>query len=313
VIEPPAPTAAVIAGLAIPLTTVWYAVTHQMALTAASMRAYALAQVAASIVTLVAVVGLSVAAGLTVLMVIIVSAAAQTTGAAVSLIALRHHRTLGTRRYIAGPEAVAHILRPYLAYAVITFATLSLTQIVQRVDLLLVNGFRGPHDAGLYAVAVQITDLMLVVPAALGFVMFRRGSRSTPGHFADVMVVLRATALFGIGASLLALILAGWAIPLVFGAAYRGSVAPFRWLLPGTIAFSLQSVLSNYLAGRGRPRIVMVAWLAGAVVVIGADLLVIPAYGIVGAAVVSSISYVLVTAIHARAMRTVQRDDTERA
>ena len=47
---------------------------------------------------------------------------------------------------------------------------------VQRVDVLLVNGYEGSHAAGLYAVAVQFADLLLVVPAALGLVVFRRGA-----------------------------------------------------------------------------------------------------------------------------------------
>jgi O-antigen/teichoic acid export membrane protein len=103
-----------------------------------------------------------------------------------------------------------------------------------------------------------------------------------------------------------ALAVAGWIVPLVFSSGYRGSVLPLRLLLPGTVAFSLQSVLSQYLAGRGRPRLVLVAWTAGAVLGIGADLFVIPAYGIAGAAVVSSLSYLLVTALHLAALRSVR-------
>ncbi len=306
IVQPPAPTFAIVAGLTIPLATVWYSVTHQVTLTAASMRWYASAQLVVSVVTLAAVLVLAFTTGLTVLLVVLVSAGAQLTGAAVSVSALRRRRAIGDRPLLSGPKMAAHVLRPYLSYALITFATLSLTQIVQRFDVLLVNGYRGPHAAGLYAVAVQVTDLMLVVPTALGFVMFRRGARAAPDHYSDALVILRWTTLFGIVAALLALVLAGWAVPLVFGSSYHGSVAPLRWLLPGTVAFSLQSVLSNYLAGRGRPRIVLVAWLLGAVVGIGADLLVIPADGVVGAAIVASLSYVLVTGIHVRALRSIR-------
>ncbi len=166
----------------------------------------------------------------------------------------------------------ARALRPYLSYAMITFGTLSLTTIVQRVQLLLVNGFKGPYAAGLYAVAVQVSDLLPVVPAALGLVMFRRGARAVPDHYSEVVSVLRWTGAFVVAAALVRLgAMAGWLIPLVFGSHYRGSVEPLRLLLPGTVAFSLQSVLSSYLAGRGRPRIVLFAGSAGAVVGICAD------------------------------------------
>lgn len=302
IIQPPAPAAAVIVGLAIPAATVCYAVVHALTLTIASMRWYALAQVVASVVTLTAVIMLALSIGLTVLLVVAISAGAQLVGAFICLVALRRGRLLGERLLLDGRRAVVRVLRPHLAYAMITFVTLSLTQVVQRFDVLLVNGYRGPHAAGLYAVAAQLTDLMLVVPAALGLVMFRRGARGSAEHFSDAVRVLTFTGLFGAAASVLALLLSGWAVPLVFGAAYRGAVSPLRWLLPGVIAFSVQSVLSSYLAGRGRPRVVLVAWLLGGTFGIGADLFVIPAYGIVGAAVVSSLSYVLVTSLHVRAM-----------
>lgn len=303
VIRPPASTTAVALGGAIAMATVWYAVAHQLTLTVGSMRWFALAQLLSAAATLTAVIALDLADDLTVVAVVAVSASGSLIGAGVSVAGLKRSRDLGGRLLLSTPASAARVLRPYLAYALITFATLSLTQIVQRVDVLLVNGFKGPHAAGLYAVAAQITDLMLVVPAALGLVMFRRGARSAPAHYADAIIVLRWTGLFAVAAALFALAIAAWIIPLVFGSAYRGSVEPLRLLLPGTVAFSLQSVLSQYLAGRGRPRAVLVAWLIGAVAGVGADLFVIPAYGITGAAIVSSLSYVLVTALQFRVLR----------
>lgn len=301
VIRPPAETIAVVCGCAIPAATVLASVAQQLTLTVVSVARLAAAQLSRSIFMLVAVVALGVTAHLTVLEVVVLSAAAQLVSASVAFVGLAH-RGAFSQRLAGGLTATAHVLRPYIGYALLTFATLSLTQIVQRFDVLLVNGYRGPHAAGLYAVAVQFTDLLLVIPAALGSVMFRRGARSTPSHWSDMLVVLRWTGLFAAAGSIFVLVAAPWLVSVLFGSAYAGSVAPLRWLLPGTIAFSLQSVLSNYLAGRGRPRIVLLAWLAGAVVGIGADLVVIPAYGIEGAAIVSSVSYLLVTALHVKAL-----------
>jgi O-antigen/teichoic acid export membrane protein len=306
VLQLPAPTAAVVVGAAIPAATIAYAVTHQLTLTVGSMRWFAVIQLANALVTLVAVGLLALTFGLTVLAVVIISAGGSAVGAVVSLVALRRSAVLGTRPWVKRPVAIAAALRPYLLYALMTFATLSLTQIVQRVDVLLIGGYRGPHAAGLYAVAVQVTDLMLVVPAALGLAMFRRGANSAPTHYKDARILLRLTGAIAVIGALVALVLGGWIIPLVFGSAYRGSVDPFRLLLPGTIAFSLQSVLSQYLAGRGRPRIVLIAWITGAVLGLVADLIVIPAYGITGAAVVSSASYVIVTGLHLHGFRQIR-------
>jgi O-antigen/teichoic acid export membrane protein len=303
-IRPGAPAVAVIIGVTIPAATVCFQVTRELTVTTASLQWYAGAQLAAAAVAFVAVVIIATVAKLTIVAVVLLSTAAQLAGVVVSLAGLRRHRALGTPPLVSGATA-RDILRPYLSYAIITFATLSLTQVVQRFDTLLVNGYKGPHAAGLYAVAGQVSDLMLVVPAALGLVMFRRGARSSPQHVSDLLRVLRATAAFALVGAIAVAVLANWLVPLVFGTAYRGSVQPLRFLLPGVVAFSLLSVLSNYIAGRGRPRLVLVAWLAGTVVAIGADLVVIPAFGIVGAAIVSSASYLVVTSIHLKVLRSV--------
>jgi O-antigen/teichoic acid export membrane protein len=306
VIRPPASTAPILLAAAIPAVTIVYGVTHQLTLTEGSMRWFASAQIVSASVVLAAVIALYVTGELTVLAVVILSSCGSAIGAAVCLTAIHRRHALGDQPRLPGPIAAWGLLRPYLAYALTTFAILSLTQIVQRVDILLVGGFRGPHAAGLYAVATQITELMLVVPAALGLVVFRRGARSVPRHYDDAVRVLMWSGAFGVAAALVAFVIAPWIIPLVYGSAYRGSVAPLRLMLPGTVAFSLQSVLSQYLAGRGRPRVVLIAWLAGAGAGLVADLVVIPASGITGAAIVSSLSYILVTGLHFRALRAVR-------
>jgi O-antigen/teichoic acid export membrane protein len=306
VVRPPASSAAVLAGCAIPAATIAYGVAHQLTLTLSSMRWFAASQLLSATVTLAAVVALGLTGALTVLAVVIVSAGGCLVGLAVSLTSLRRGAALGRTWLVSTPAIAMRILRPYVAYAGMSFATLSLATVVERVDVLLVNAYKGPHAAGLYAVAAQLTSLMLVVPAALGLVVFRRAARSSPDHYSEATRVLRWSGAFAVAAGVVALLSAAWIVPFVLGSGYRGSVEPLRLLLPGMIAFSLQSVLSNYLAGRGRPRSVLVAWLVGMVAGIGGDLVVIPRYGIAGAAVVSSLSYLLVTGLHFRALRALR-------
>ena len=191
IVRPPAPAVAVLAALAIPAGTVWFAVTHALTLTVATMRWYAIPQLVISVVTLAGVIALALTVGLTVLTVVIVSSVSLLCGVALNLVGLSRHGGFRDPLLVTRPATVVQVLRPFVVYAMVTFATLSLTQIMQRVDILLVNAYRGPHAAGLYAVAVQFTDLILVIPGALGFVMFRRAAGSAPDHWDDVMVVLR--------------------------------------------------------------------------------------------------------------------------
>ena len=248
------PAAPVTVGVAavIPVAMVLFAVCHTLVLTVASVRWFVAAQLSVACTTLVLISLISVGTNLTVLSVILVSATALVVGSMTNLIGLSRHSAIARPLLVRTRRLIVGQLRPYAGYALTTFAILSLTQIVQRVDLLLVNAYRGPHAAGLYAVSVQVTDVVFVLPSALGFVIFRRGTRATQEHWSDALILLRWTFFFAVAATVVIGLLASRIVLLLFGAAYEGSIAPLRLLLLGVVAFSTQSVISNYLASRGR-------------------------------------------------------------
>lgn len=101
-----------------------------------------------------------------------------------------------------------------------------------------------------------------------------------------------------LAAALIGELLAGAGVRILFGHRYGPSATVLRILLPGTVALSVQSIISSYVASRGRPRLVFVAWLCGALFGIAADLIVVPSWGIDGAAIVSVAAYALVLGIH---------------
>ena len=207
------------------------------------------------------------------------------------------------------PRTAVDASAPALVYSLITFATIALTHVVQRVDVLLVNGYEGAHDAGLYAVAVQFADLLLVVPAALGLVVFRRGASTPRGAWPDFLRVVRWAAVCGAIAAVALIALAGSLLPFLVGDDYADAADAARILAPGAAVLGVQSVVSHYVASRGRPAAVLVAWTAGAALTILGNLWAIPRYGIEGAAAVSSASYVLVLALHVVAARRVRDAD----
>ena len=80
-------------------------------------------------------------------------------------------------------------------------------------------------------------------------------------------------------------------ILLVFGSAMLPALVPLWLLLPGIVSMAAAKVISSYLSGIGKP-IYTTYIAAGAVIVtVVLDLLLIPPYGISGAAVASTITY----------------------
>lgn len=299
----------VLAGGLIAAGTVVSQVVQSIVLTAGPLRWFAGMQVLTALAVLVAIVAAAAGNALTVGLLVGISSASTALAAFLGLRALAACGALGSERLVSSVRAATPVLRPYLTYALMTFATLSLTRVVQRFDVLLVNGFRGEHAAGLYATAAQFGDLMLIVPSAVGFALFRRGARGVAGHWEDAQQAIRWTAVVCGAGAVVIFALAGPLVDLTFGTAYHGSVRALTWLLPGLVCLGVQSVISSYVASRGRPRAVLVAWLAGAVVGVALDLVAIPKWGIAGAAAVSSLSYAVVVVLHVRALHQVREAD----
>jgi O-antigen/teichoic acid export membrane protein len=82
--------------------------------------------------------------------------------------------------------------------------------------------------------------------------------------------------------------------PLVgplYGHQFRGSIVPLLILLPGVAALAVGGTAAIVLSIFNRPEVSSIAELAG-IVLTGAGLwLVLDRYGIIGAAIVSSVSY----------------------
>lgn len=73
-------------------------------------------------------------------------------------------------------RSLAYGLRAYIA-AVFTWATI-------RSGIFFVNHFNGPSDAGLFSVAQQLSELLIIIPSVVGTVLF-------PGWPAATVKILR--------------------------------------------------------------------------------------------------------------------------
>ena len=293
------------AGAGIALFTVLQAVTQQVVLTVSSLRWFAAAQVVPAVAALIGVLALAAVDKLDLRAVVVIYIARAALASLVGLGALLYGRIM-RRGVTVGPRRMFRILRPYAGYAVLTFGIFSLAVIVQRVDILLVEGYLGSRDAGLYAVGIQVIDLMMLVPGALGFLAFRGAARSSPEHWGRALRALRWVAVIQLAAGAIVFLFAEDVLRVVFGDEYADGAATLRWLMPAAVFLGLQSVISNYVAGRGRPRSVVAAWGAGAVIGIGLNLIVIPAYGVEAAAATLSLAYLVILLLHLIALRAVR-------
>jgi O-antigen/teichoic acid export membrane protein len=190
--------------------------------------------------------------------------------------------------------------RPDLKYGLKAYLANLLAFLNYRLDILLVNFFVGPAEAGIYTVAVRVAEQLWLISNSAAVVLLPRlaglhSAEETRRRLTPV--IARWIILAGLGMAITLALISGWIVPLAFGAEFAQSAAVLMWLLPGVVAYMCVMVLSPDLAARGRPD--LNGWAAGvslAVSTVG-NLLLIPVYGVVGAALASTLAYVMACVI----------------
>lgn len=169
-------------------------------------------------------------------------------------------------------------------------------------DIVAIELFLGPHDVGLYTAAAKP---VLFFTGALGLfsIAFLSSFSSAGPEEAQHLLRRSLRTSFAICALLAVLLsaVAVVAVPLVFGDAYRGAVGALvvlAWRIP---LMALTSPLGSALIAAGRQTTLMRINVAGALALVGADLVAVPLGGIVGAAAVSVVASLVVLALTYRA------------
>ena len=191
------------------------------------------------------------------------------------------------------PQVSMPLFRRMVAYGLRAYLGAFFAFLLLRSDLLLVQYYRGPTDTGYYSVAVNMADMLYILPAVVGALLFPRFVAMTDSEArwrwarrgaAGIGVVLAAMAV-------ISALVAGPVVRVVFGSAYSPAVRPFVVLAVAMIFYGANNVISNYAASAGYPWFAVLVWVAGATLNILLNLVLIPRYGITGSAVASLIGY----------------------
>jgi O-antigen/teichoic acid export membrane protein len=80
-------------------------------------------------------------------------------------------------------------------------------------------------------------------------------------------------------------------LPVVFGPKFEASYLPMLIMLPGSLLLGFVLIISGFFDGSGKPHLSAVLSLCALVVIVVADLILIPIWGIRGAALGASLGY----------------------
>jgi O-antigen/teichoic acid export membrane protein len=161
-----------------------------------------------------------------------------------------------------------------------------------RVDQWFVGSIAGSHELGLYSIAVAAAEVLFYIPTVLVIVQRPYLVRASLADAAR-----RAARVFRAGilvtAPLAAAVVAAGPLACVvlFGEDFRGAADDLRVLALGAFGVVALQQLGNALTAKGRPGLATVGATVGFAVTIALDIVLIPPYGGLGAALASTLAY----------------------
>jgi O-antigen/teichoic acid export membrane protein len=164
-----------------------------------------------------------------------------------------------------------------------------------RVDSYILLGLLGISAFGIYTIAVNAGEMLFLVTRPIATVVSREIGGSEAGRSAELAActIRISVALAAIcGAVLVAV--APALIHLLYGARFASGATPLRLLVPGIVAFTSSTAFAAYfIIYLGRPLVMSLINLAMVAVQAGACVALVPHYGMSGAALACTLTYVV--------------------
>lgn len=179
-----------------------------------------------------------------------------------------------------------------------------------HVDVLMLEAFTTSQQVGYYKIALVVVQFLWFVPRSIQSVMIQSTSNLwAQGQVEKVTQLsskvtrytLTFTALLAVGLA----VLAEDFVPLYAGPEFTASVLPLLLLLPGTLGFAMARPILAISHAKGDLRIMILATGAAAVLNLLLNFLLIPRFGIEGAAVATSVGYGALPLFHIWGARTM--------
>ncbi len=200
----------------------------------------------------------------------------------------------------------------------LTFNSMSIVLVfllmsLYHIDIVMLHRFRADAAVGNYRAALTLAEFLWFVPMAIQTVFVHSTSELwSQNRFGEISELASRTtrytflltAIMAVGLAALANV----AVPIYFGPEAEPAITPLLLLLPGALGFSLARPILAISQGEGTLRYPVAATGVAAVINLVLNVLLIPRYGMSGAAVATSVGYGSMFVCHCWSARRVGFD-----
>ena len=207
---------------------------------------------------------------------------------AVSLVILFH--SVNSRLRIV--RISTHDLRSLFHFSIVVFVTNLVQFFAYRADYWLINYFRSESELGIFSQANRFAQMLWVLPNILAAMLIPLiaapgGDFNEKGVIRLVRVINYSNILV-IGIIILVALLT---YDLFLPASFSAGLFPLLLMIPGYYFFCINILLAAFFSSRRLLWVNLIGSSLCFIVIILADLILIPPFGIQGAAIADSIAY----------------------
>lgn len=194
------------------------------------------------------------------------------------------------------------VARELLGYGLRSHVSTASTNLNQRLDQLVISVILAPAKLGNYVIAVTLSSFAMLVGQSVGMSALPLVARLEPGPERTELAgrLVRMTLVLSLLVTIPLLVFTSTLITTLFGEDFRSATDVCRVLLVASVVYSTGRALDAVLKGVGRPLDAGIAAVIALLATIAGLATLLPAFGLMGAAITSLVAYFVGTAWLAR-------------
>jgi O-antigen/teichoic acid export membrane protein len=169
------------------------------------------------------------------------------------------------------------------------------SQLYFKIDQVMIGEMVNASEVGVYAVAARMSEVWYFIPTALGTsllpMMVQSRSRGEEAYHARLQSMYDAMLWGGVAVAIAVTVVAYPVIDLLYGSEYRPAAAILQMHIWACPSFFMSTVLARWLIIEELMIFALTRHFLGALANVGLNLILIPAYGGMGAAIATLLSY----------------------
>lgn len=216
---------------------------------------------------------------------------------------------LNVKKYIQIKPIGKYNIKQHMRPILIFFAMSCATTIYTNLDTVMLGFMKTDMDVGYYNAAVKIKNILLGIVTSLGTVLLPRASYYIENDYMEefrriTQKAINFVFLISIPLTVYFILYAKEGILFLSGNAYSKAILPMQVIMPTLIFIGLTNIMGiQILVPLGREKIVLYSEIAGAIVDLFINILLIPRMAATGAAIGTLIAELAVWIVQFVALR----------